>query len=140
MRSIDATAVLPDLPAPRCPLNGAPRYNPDQAQRPTAPFLRIPLIPVEQLCGELTTTRETGERQQAEAARLGVAELATVTAQLAAARELVETTKTHAAERVADYAANSTHPPGGDRSRPRRWLLCGGLSWWWVVISSRRRA
>ncbi len=56
---------------------------------------------VEQLRGELGAVRETGERQQAELLRVGT-ELATATAQLAAARELVETTKTHAAERVAD--------------------------------------
>ncbi len=73
------------------------RRRADEAERETARAHGG----VEQLRGELGAARETGERQQAELLRVGT-ELATATAQLAAARELVETTKTHAAERVAD--------------------------------------
>ena len=57
---------------------------------------------VEQLRGELATAREAGDRQQGEVLRVGT-QLATATAQLAAARELVETEKAHAGERVADH-------------------------------------
>jgi hypothetical protein len=49
----------------------------------------------------MNAVRETSQRQQAEASGARV-ELATVTAQLAAAREQTEREITHAAERVAD--------------------------------------
>lgn len=56
---------------------------------------------VDQLRGELAAAREASDRYQGEVLRMGT-ELATATAQLAAAREQVDTEKAHAAERIAD--------------------------------------
>jgi transposase InsO family protein len=56
---------------------------------------------VEQLRGELAAAREAGDRHQGEVLRVGT-ELATATAQLAAARDQVAAEKAHAAERIAD--------------------------------------
>ncbi len=83
------------------------RRRADDAERETARAHGS----VEQLGGELGAARETREHQQVEVGRMG-AELATATAQLAAARELLETTKTHAAERVADLRRQLDPPTG----------------------------
>ncbi|MDQ2709067.1 MAG: cupin domain-containing protein [Actinomycetota bacterium] len=91
-------------PPPERP--NAPRRS-DEAEREAARAHGS----VEQLRGELDAAREGGERQQVEVGRLGT-ELATATAQLAAARELLKTTKTHAAERVADLRRQLDPPTG----------------------------
>lgn len=63
---------------------------------------------VEQLRGELTAARAAAEEHQQQALHTGT-QLATVTAQLAAAREQIERDQAHATDRLADQRQRAEH-------------------------------